>query len=176
MSARLEKGDCIVGCSRSGEIPRVVYVMQVDKTLSLAGYYSDPRYACKKPSGNDWKTKVGDNMYYLDRHGLLQQDPKALRHRDMASQTKDKRGNKVFIGRQFVYLGGEAILLPSAFHSCLPAKQGIKYLRSNNPLYHQFLKWSKTIGKGYKGNPRDRETQPSPLPCGISHDSPTYPS
>jgi hypothetical protein len=157
MRARLVKGDWIVGCFRSGQPPRFVYVMQIDEALSLAEYYGNPRYTCKKPSGNNWKTKVGDNIYYLNHNGLFQQDSNALFHHDMASQTKDKRGNRTFIGRKFVYLGRNAISLPPTFYNCLPATQGIKYLRSKDPLYQQFINWSNTLAKGYKGDPRDRE-------------------
>ena len=158
MRARLKEDDWIVGCFRSGQPPRVVYVMQVDEVMLLDRYYRDPRFICKKPSGNDWKTQVGDNMYYLDSNGLLQQDPNTSLHKEQETQEKDKRGNKVFIGKQFVYLGRKATPLPPAFHKCLPPRQGIKYLRSNDPFYQEFLTWSYTLGNGYKGDPRDRKT------------------
>lgn len=158
MRARLEKGDWIVGCFRSGQPPKVVYVMQIEEKLSLNNYYRDPRFECKKPSKKDWKTEVGDNMYYMESNGLLQIDSKARYHLDQATQEKDKRGDRVFISSQFVYLGREATLLRPDFHGCLPATQGIKYLYVNDHRYQQFLNWATTCGKGCKSNPRDSNT------------------
>jgi len=156
MRARLKKGDWIVGCFRSGELPRVVYIMRIDEVMPLDNYYNDSRFSCKKPLNSNWKAKVGDNIYYMNTNGILQQDPNTQFHKEENVQTKDKRGNKVFIGRQFIYFGRKAIDLPRYYNKCLPRTQGIKYLPSNDPLYQQFLSWGGSfLGKGIMGDPRD---------------------
>lgn len=156
MKARLEKGDWIVGCFRCDQLPKIVYIMQVDESMLLNDYYNDPRFACKTVSNHNWKTEVGDNIYYVDNRGNLLQDTNTSYHNDENEQNKDKYGNRVFIGKQFVYFGKKAIDFPSAeFYNCLPRTKGIKYLRNTDPLYQDFLKWSKALGSGVKGNPRD---------------------
>ena len=154
MRARLKKGDWIVGCFRTHKPPLVVYIMQIDNVISLANYYNDPRFACKKPSKSSWKTEVGDNIY-MEINGLLEADPNTSFHKNPKEQQKDKRGNRVFIGKQFVYFGEKAETLPSAFIKCLPPTQGIKYLRHNDSIYNNFLHWRKSLDKGIQGNPRD---------------------
>jgi hypothetical protein len=156
MKANLKKGDCIVGCFRSGLPPRVVYIMQIDEIMTFNDYYHDRRFVCKKPSKKSWITEIGDNIYYMDETGKLRQDKKTQYHNDVEVKKKDMRGNKVFISKNFVYFGEKAKTLPDEFTNLLPKTQGIKYLCCDKPVCDRFIRWAKSKGAGIQGKPRDK--------------------
>jgi len=151
--------DLIAGIFRSGGSPRVVYSMEVDEVLDWESYYHDRRFQSKKPPRNGgWKALTGDNIYFLGPNGTLQQDKNAAHHTDKKNQTQDIRGNKVFIGRRFIYFGENATALPKEFVRYLPGR-GIMYLKEEF-AYHgfrEFLRWRMHFGFGIRGLPRDRD-------------------
>lgn len=151
---RLQKGDYIAGCFRGDQPPRLVYVMKVDEIQTLDEYYRDERYQRKKPTSQYIE---GDNIYYV-ADGVHWQDEAAHFHRDVEHQCQDVRGNRVFIGREFVYLGGQSQRLPEQFVGCLPAR-GIQYLEESedSPLFDAFLEWRSALGNGKLGTPKDRK-------------------
>jgi len=162
MRANLVKGDLIAGCFRGGLPPRVVYVLEVDEVLSLDAYYRDARFAKKKPlRDGTWMERAGDNIYFL-RNGEWCQDPNAQHHRKEENPrvfNQDVLGDRVYIGKQFVYFGGEAKPLPDQFLAYLPATQGIKYLQNDPDTFDAFRKWAfERPMLGLIGSPRDQET------------------
>lgn len=156
--AKLEKGDLIAGCFRSGQPPQVVYVMEVDEVLSLDQYYRDARFAEKRPlRGKTWVVEAGDNIYF-SKDGQLQQDPNANYHHvedEPSVVQQDLKGNRVFIGKRFVYFGENAELLPEKYSSCLPGR-GVKYLRDDPDSFEEFRTWAfNRPVLGLIGSPRD---------------------
>jgi hypothetical protein len=155
MRAKLEAGDWIVGCFRSGAPPRVVFIMRVDERLSLDNYYRDPRFAVKKAAADLAYRRCGDNIYCRGPDGLLCRAPEArFFHTDCGNSRKDIRGDRVFVGRDFLYLGKRAILLPKPFIPSLPGR-GVKYLREREPEFDAFMQWRGGLGRGMQGSPRD---------------------
>ncbi len=152
----LTAGDYIAGCFRSGLPPRIVYTMKVDQVLTLDGYRKDTRFRAKKPTK---QYPDGDNVYFKDKDGQYRQDPNARYHRDAKHRQQDTHGDRVFIGKDFVYFGRNAVALPKQFVQCLPATQGIKYLREDEQpqLFAEFLKWRLELGGGKRGTPRDAQ-------------------
>jgi len=156
--AGLESGDLIAGCFRSKGVSKVVYVMEVNEVLDLNDYWRDSRFACKKPSKNGTpEEQAGDNIYYKDRSSNWHQDCKAGYHRDNSHVFKqDTESNRVFIGKRFVYFGGNAVDLPDDFDDCLPRGQGIKYLKDDPKGFAAFSIWAFDRPKlGRLGMPRD---------------------
>jgi hypothetical protein len=156
MRARLDADDYIVGCFRAGRPARAVCAMKVDEVLALDDYYRDARFRRKRPSA---RNPEGDNVYFKDDDGKYRQDPKARHHRDAEHQRQDVRGDRVFIGEDFVYFGRDAVVLPVRFVPYLPATQGIKYVPEgeHQQLFAEFLKWRATLGSGLRGSPRDAQ-------------------
>lgn len=158
MRAKLAPGDFIAGVFRSGKAPRLVYAMEVEEVLDLESYYHDRRFRRKKPSKHGaWTGMVGDNIYYIGANGKLRQHSSTVKHTTESLQRQDIHGNRVFIGRRFVYFGAEAKLLPQDFTSYLPASRGIKYLSeaADAAAFRKFLGWRHRLGAGIRGLPRD---------------------
>ena len=159
---RLEKGDVIAGVFRAGRPARLVYAMMIDEILHLDSYYCDRRFRKKQPRGKGWRSQAGDNIHFRDANGRWQQDERAAHHRKdkhSIDWRKDVRGNRVYIGRKFIYFGEKSVRLPKQFARYLPDR-GIKYLRSEQSStdYRRFRAWVETLGTGVHGLPRDRDS------------------
>ena len=163
LRARLVKGDLIAGCFRSGKPVRVVYVMEVDEVPDLDKYYRDARFEAKKPSkGETWIERAGDNIYFR-KDGKRRQDANAQFHQTKKDRQKDWRGDRVFIGKHFVYFGEKAVPLPSGFVCHLPPTEGIKYLEEKDApvAFKNFRRWAFERPRlGRIGLPRNRESSP----------------
>jgi len=158
----LSPGDVIAGVFRSGQSPRLVYSMEIENELGLDSYYRDPRFQCKKPRiHGDWRARAGDNIYYRNGKGHWLQDENAGFHKKGEEDDewrKDVCGNRVYMGRRFVYLGENAVLLPRKLWTYLPPSQGISYLKADSYKrdYEHCRSWIAQMGSGVKGKPRDR--------------------
>jgi len=175
--ANLKEGDLIAGCFRSKKATKLVYVMEVEKVLDLDGYWRDSRFACKKPSKNGTpEEQAGDNLYHYHR-GQWVQHRDARYHRKPPQERfdpslkprpawmKDVRGNKVFVGKRFVYFGDNAVNLTAKFAKFLPTGQGIKYLKAESEDFAAFRKWaSPRLKLGRLGMPRDWQ---GTVECGV---------
>jgi hypothetical protein len=93
-------------------------------------------------------------------------------HRGVEKQNQDIKGNRVFVGRDFIYLGGKAKLLPDWLTQFITKGCRHKYLceHEDRELFGAFRGWWPTIGGGSKGKlamPRDYEpTEEEPGECG----------
>jgi len=163
--ANLYEGDLIAGCFRSGGPPLVVYVMEVDAVLTLDQYYRDTRFAAKKPLRNKtWIERTGDNIYYRD--GKWCQDTNAQHHKTTPIDPvknpnpewkRDLKGDRVYIGKRFIYFGEQAQPLPERFACYLPGR-GVKYLKNDQKVFEDFSGWAFKHPLGLVGFPRDRES------------------
>lgn len=188
VDAKLGAGDYIAGVFRSGEAPRLVYVMKVSQTLEYNLYYRDGRFAKKKPQKDgSWQERAGNNIYYKSESGEYVQDSNACFHTAAEKIEEDLRHPVVFVGRDFAYLGEKAVLLPQRYHKHLPGR-GVQYLDYRSPDFAPFLAWGFSHGRGLIGLPRDRgpdsavirhgKCRPEvcddcPAEAGSSRDSPT---
>ncbi len=149
MRANLEKGDWIIGLagknirnlcekrSNEGDIWSVIYVMKINEILDLGHYYDN--YPLKRPKEKGI-AKFGDAIYKMDK-GRLVHTKESCYHTEKESQRKDKKGNRVFIGKDFWYFGKKykplpkdekwALNLVSKFSKCYI---GIRYLHDNPKL------------------------------------------
>jgi len=161
-NAKLSPGDHIAGFFRSGEPPRLVYVMEVSEKFDYNKYYEDRRFEQKKPRRDrTWRERAGNNIYFLNSSGKHMQDQNACYHTDAAKVEQDLKHPLVFAGTNFAYFGEkaetcDALLLPERFHWCLP-QRAIKYLTDDCQDYEPFVRWAFSYGRGIIGLPRDRE-------------------
>ena len=157
-------GDWVVGTgskpkARDG---RLVYAMRVSEILSYERYWEDPRFRQKRPNlRGSQKQAFGDNIYYrdpetgqwrqMDSHHSL---PNGKQNK--ANIDRDTKANKVLIGADFVYWGGEGPEIPK-FRGHSICKKGIGY-KANFPceVVEEFVNWLRGLGdSGYCGAPLD---------------------
>jgi hypothetical protein len=111
-------GDLILGVSSKRRGYRLVYAMEVGEVMTFADYWSDPRFARKRPdwSGTSRVDYCGDNCYepihsdqYLQRRSL---HSKKDGTEDVSHKKRDLGGKNVLISYRFWYFGQDAIELP----------------------------------------------------------------
>ena len=163
-----EIGDWIVGTGsktrrREG---RIVFVMRVTETMSFDCYWSDSRFAQKKPNLRGSKKQAfGDNIYYrnsetcrwcqLDSHHSLP-DGKP----NKKNVENDTKTDRVIISNDYIYWGGEGPRIPEPFRNFCGSdlcKAGIGH-KCNFPdsMVVEFVNWILTLkDKGYCGTPLD---------------------
>ena len=109
-------GDLIVGTGsrQRGRGDQLVYAMRVSEAMSFTEYWHDPRFRYKRPdvSAGDCR-RYGDNAYRRDEGaGVWRQ---AASHHDASSGCiascgnayDDTRVDRVLIGEEFIYWGGD---------------------------------------------------------------------
>jgi hypothetical protein len=116
-------GDWIAGitASRDKRTPSLVYVMQVNETLSFEEYWASSEFQCKKPSrSGSVKQALGDNIY--SRASEASPWRQIDSHHSLADGTpnpqniaNDTQTNRILIGRRFAYWGSKAPLIPQEF-------------------------------------------------------------
>lgn len=115
-------GDWIIGTGGADNrlSGRLVFAMQVAEKLSFDEYWSDPRFALKKPRLNgSLKQAYGDNIYHRGTGGEWMQEKS---HHSLPSGApnplnvnQDTKADAVLIGFKFVYWGGSGPSIPAQF-------------------------------------------------------------
>jgi hypothetical protein len=116
-----QKGDWIVGLSSKAKGHKIIYAMRVEEILSHKDYFTDRRFAVKKPknyrTGKTMK-ECGDNIYNLMPDGKYRQLPSHHSNKELPkienskSKKHDLKGKNVLISKRFHYFGSQAIDLP----------------------------------------------------------------
>ena len=132
------EGDWIIGTGganskKSAGNGKLVYAMRVDRKVTLAEYYADPAYACKKPSQNSrFARQRGDNK------------------RPKNSFERKKRF--VLISKHFYYFGDKAKAIPSSKRRQFE-KKGVGFRYLNEKCAGWFENWIKRFKRGRHGEP-----------------------
>ena len=95
--------------------------MQVEEAMSFDEYWSDPRFAQKRPNLNGSKKQAfGDNIYYRTNPEAPWQQLDS--HHSFADGTpnpanikNDTLANRVLVSRDYVYWGGTGPRIPAKF-------------------------------------------------------------
>lgn len=149
---------------------RLIYAMQVDEIMEFDAYWSDPRFACKRPILNgSLKQVYGDNIYHRKRGRWTQADS----HHSLAGGrpnpkniTRDTSANRVLVASRFVYFGAKAPVIPKKFRSfktsgkdlCCP---GQGYYVHSEQFAAAFEQWLMKRGKwGLQGLPLEFTKHP----------------
>jgi hypothetical protein len=118
-------GDLIIGTG-SAEQKRtgyLVFVMRVTETTDYDNYWTDPRFALKKPNMHGSKKQAyGDNIYHRSsgseswlqensRHSLADGSP------NFKNVNHDTKSIRVLISHDFTYFGGTGPEVPQEFRS-----------------------------------------------------------
>ncbi len=115
-------GDWIVGTgakTRYGLAGHIIYAMKVDEVLDFNGYWSDPRFACKRPVLNgSLKQLYGDNIYHHRGKRWIQADSHHSLDDGKPNQTnvaRDTSADRMLVSWTFVYFGASAVRVPKRF-------------------------------------------------------------
>lgn len=121
-----EKGDVVIACasSQAAGPGRLVYAMRVKEVIPYQNYWTDSRFASRKPSNRTAISQRGDNIWHQDRAGKWKVVPGACH--DMRNMEKDTSGVNALIATEFFYFGRRAIRVPARFADMLAETQGHK--------------------------------------------------
>lgn len=165
--AKAEVGDWIVGTGskRMGLGDQLVFAMEVEEILNYDQYWSDERFACKRPKLNgSMKQQYGDNIYHRDvdgnwiqensRHSLDDGNP------NFGHVARDTKSESVLISRRFVYYGGTGPVVPDRFRTGygMDLVHGAQSHRCRFPeeMRDAVIAWAvEELDGGLRGDPRD---------------------
>ncbi len=162
-----EIGDYIVGtgCAARKRRGYLVYFMRVEATATFDDYWLDPRFACKRPRLQGSKKQAfGDNVYHTDATtGGWRQESSYHSLPDGRANPlnvdRDTQADRVLIGSDFAYWGGEGPSIPArfrhygAFDIC--AKRGHR-VNFPDQMVAAFVLWLRSLGqRGCAGRPLD---------------------
>jgi hypothetical protein len=144
-----DKGDWIAGFT-SGDLcgdpvggEKLVFLMKVEDKLTIAQYFSSPRYRNKIPDpANPLRVwRAGDNIYRpLSSDGSFEQLPS--QDHDCGNMKSDLSGEFVLTSTEFFYFGGEAIMIPKEVRPEVPTGQsGYGRRTHDEELARQFIEY-----------------------------------
>jgi len=155
-----------IGSMQKGQQGHLVYAMRVEETLSFDEYWTDPRFASKKPNRvGSLKLRYGDNIYHrsADESTWIQEDS---RHSledgspNMAHVKRDTSAPRVLASTSFAYYGADAIEIPEEFRDWEGKDYfgSVRGFRRNFPdgLRTAFISWLESQSDvGIAGEPLD---------------------
>jgi hypothetical protein len=141
----------------------LVYAMQVQEALTFAEYWSDPRFARKKPNlGGSYRMACGDNIYSPNpAEGSWNQLNSFHSQNDGTPFQKhinrDTSVNRVLVSKDFVYFGAEGPEVPEALKDAGIVCSGRGRLKiTDTKKLVAFEDWLNDLGvRGYQGRPFD---------------------
>jgi hypothetical protein len=147
-------GDWIVGTGSKENVgnDRLIYAMKITEVMQFEEYWNDKRFEKKIPIGEEGIESLGDNIYYVEKDGLVKQRfPSVHSYQD---QCRDLSGKNVLISKSgdFYYFGRNAPRIPVSL-SCL-VKKGSGHKRNfSQGIIDRFLLWIKEKDCGVSGYP-----------------------
>src|ERR1035437_3247438 len=145
-------GDWVVGWSPKRADNRIVYFMRVDETPLVDLYWSDRRFAKKKPRYDATVVmKCGDNIYEPQSSGEYRQLRSTHSHRqtdveDPERKAMDLRGKRILISETYAYFGARMPELPASLDSLIVGR-GHK-CRFWDEVKVEFVRFVKNVGLG----------------------------
>ena len=119
-------GDWVIGF-RSRRAGEVVYAMEVQEVLSLGDYWSDPRFADRRPDA----TSRPDNIYRPGtRDQLIQVENSVHGPHDAA---RDIRGRNVLLSKRFWYFGRDSVPIPNQLQHLIHDSRGHSVHKGRRP-------------------------------------------
>ncbi len=159
-------GDWIVGTGskRRNRENHVVFAMYVTETLTFDEYWSDPRFANKRPMLHGSKKQAfGDNIYHRDISiGTWAQENSHHSYPDgtpnLRNIVNDTQTDRILISDDYVYCGGAGPKIPARFTQFENDMRARRNHRSNFPSWFidDIASWVRSLeGVGYVDEPLD---------------------
>lgn len=144
--------DWVVGFTPKPYEGRLVYAMEVNKTMLFGQYFDAPDFQDKKPS----ETNIyGDNIYKEVKPARYEQIENYFH--DTKCIGNDTSSSRVLISYNFYYFGREAPEVPNVCKSLIHQVQGHKGFSVDSESGTEFFKWLENFPKGINGQPRDKK-------------------
>jgi hypothetical protein len=111
-------GDIVIGCGSPAlnRANRIIFAMRVDEKMSFDAYWSDPRFASRKPNFRASHSHAyGDNIYHHQGAEWVQVDSHHSYEDGVPNfdnLSRDTGADAVLMGRDFVYWGDQAVPIP----------------------------------------------------------------
>lgn len=163
----LRRGDYVVGLGSRSLGNRLVYAMRVSETITFDEYWRDRRFRAKRPNMVAGGEKaLGDNIYRWDAVEGDWHQERSHHSNDDGTQdwslTRDDTGtDKVFIGEDFIYWGGDGPPLPGNLTDLIVGRGHRCNFRPE--VLKAFVKWfNSRRNRGMVGMP----TNDLPVPAG----------
>lgn len=144
-------GDYVLGTGSAGRglAGTVVFLMQVNEIVTFDQYWNDPRFIRRRPVMNgSLQQRFGDNIYHRQNGKWIQADS---RHSQIGSKPNPDnlkrdtgKTDRVLLGQNFVYWGGEGPKIPAHFQDFIQAAPGHRAFFSEKDI-ERFLKWISTF-------------------------------
>lgn len=164
--AKAAVGDWIIGTGAKGKYRlagHLIYATKVEELLTFDGYWTDPRFACKRPVLNgSLKQVYGDNIYHRRGKRWLQADS----HHSLEDGspnprniTLDTSANRVLVSSTFAYFGEAAVPIPKRFQPYAKTRENLccttqGHRIPSDDLAIAFVKWLEELGRwGLQGMP-----------------------
>ena len=158
-------GDWIIGTGSRARRRQnqVVFAMRVTETLTFDEYWSDHRFANKRPNlSGSKKQAFGDNIYHRAANREWVQEDSHHSHQDGTPNPRnivnDTQTDRVLISEDYVYFGGGGPELPARFTHTDNDMRARRGHRSNFPSWFvsDVVSWIRGLeGVGYVDEPLD---------------------
>ena len=148
--------DWVIGMSttKHGK-DRLIYAMQVAEKLGYDAFFTDPRFAAKKPTPqNPW----GDNFFCATAEGLALSTPVAAHAGKPDALKRDLKAPYAVIGAPYWYFGANAPTLPKHLRATRIVQGNRRGHRviTDPKVIRAFCTWlTKAYPAGTHGTPRD---------------------
>ena len=162
-----QRGDYVVGLGSRSLDNRLVYAMRISVTITFDEYWRGRRFRAKRPNmvaGGE--TTLGDNIYRWDAvEGDWHQEWSHHSNDDGTQDwwfTRDDTGtDKVLVGEDFIYWGGDGPPLPDNLTDLIVGRGHRRNFRPE--VVEAFVKWfNSRRSRGFVGMP----TNNLPAPAG----------
>jgi hypothetical protein len=159
-TARIGEWIVGIGSTRYKLAGKLVYAMQVGEALPFEQYWTDPRFALKRPNlRSGLQHAFGDNIYrrnaankrwiQADSHHSL---PNGKPH--LKNIENDTSTNRVLVASWFVYLGRAAVPIPARVRKHLCGQRRGHGVLSDPQLVADAVEWIHGLEiSGYAGEP-----------------------
>jgi hypothetical protein len=159
-------GDWVVGIgSAASDVRgRLIYAMRVAEVIPIPDYFTDARFADKKPDlcSTDWRRHHGDNQYMPGGNGTWNMLPGP---HNIGNMAKDVSGENVLVGKHFYYFGRNALKLPASLAAIGEGGRGHR-CNFGKDLIDSFVQWlESSFSPGIQGHPADAENADLKPPC-----------
>lgn len=138
--------------------------MRVDDIVSYDEYWGDPRFDEKRPTmRGSRKQAFGDNIYHRSVRGeWVQQDSRhslADGSPNPDHIARDTKTERVLLGREFVYFGGDGPAAPDFLRTgferdIVHARRGYSVNFAPNQI-EAAITWAQSLEPGLRGRPSD---------------------
>lgn len=153
------EGDWIVGLTPKSDGNRLVYYMNVEKTVGFRNYWTGFKRKRPNPNGGPREMR-GDNIYQPQPGGGFRQlpsrhsKPAFSKHEDLQTKRRDLGGEKVLISKQFAYFGSDPKELPPELKETLQVGRGYRRLPDQVAADFEATVRKKGWGFGVQARPR----------------------